>query len=78
MYKRKNELILSRVAFKIMSTAHGESFKRISFRSQVYVCLAWLVMDQIPASMDRHLDVIQCHQGLCVNIIFSFDTAKTV
>lgn len=25
---------------------------------------AWVVMDQTPAVMDKHLEVVQCHQGL--------------
>lgn len=23
-------------------------------------------MDQIPAAMDRHLEVVHCHKGICV------------
>lgn len=34
------------------------------FLSGKQISFGWAVMDQIPAAMDRHLDVIQCHTGL--------------
>lgn len=31
----------------------------------VWRSFGWVAMDQTPAAMDRHLEVIQCHPGKC-------------
>lgn len=52
---------------KFYSTAWNFYFFAHGLLGTLYSsCFGWVVMDQIPAAMDRHLEVLHCHKGMCI------------